>query len=138
MKIYFEDGQLVSTPYLPFNDYYALDATDGPTHNRNMLDTIKECCPDRVIYTNSLIALSNEYAWNEELEVPEIYIRAGEYMCFARIDTLTERELRYAHNICKMYLAGSFDTTTPMVDSIYGEANIKKVLDKVRKDLEIN
>lgn len=110
MKIYFEDGQLVTSKYFPITDYYKLDAADGPTHNRNMLDTIKECSPDRVIYTNSLIALSNEYAWNEELEVPEIYIRAGEHMNFHRIDELTERELRFAHNICKMYLAGSFDT----------------------------
>ena len=110
MKIYFEDGQLVTSKYLPITDYYALNAADGPTHNRNMLDTIKECSPDRVIYTNSLIALSNEYAWNEELGVPEIYIRAGEHMHFHRIDELTERELRFAHNICKMYLAGSFDT----------------------------
>lgn len=136
MKIYFEDGELVSTPYLPFNDYYKIDAKYGPKHNRNMLDIIKECSPDRVIYTNSLIALSNEYAWNEELGVPEIYIRAGEYMCFARIDTLTERELRYAHNICKMYLAGAFDTTTSMTDAIYGESKTKQVIDKVMEDIK--
>lgn len=110
MKIYFEDGELVSTPYLPFSNYYKIDAKYGPKHNRDQLDNFREKDPDCIIYTNSLIALSNEYAWNEELGVPEIYIRAGAYMCFARIDTLTERELRFAHNICKMYLAGSFDT----------------------------
>lgn len=110
MKIYFEDGLLVTSRYLPITDYYRLDAADGPTHNKTMLDGIKECCPDRTVYTNSLIALSNEYAWNKELGVPEIYIRAGEHMNFHRIDELTERELRFAHNICKMYLAGSFDT----------------------------
>ena len=138
MKIYFEDGELISTPYLPFNNYYKIDAKYGPKHNRDRLDDFRENNPDCIIYTNSLIALSNEYAWNEKLEVPEIYIRAGEYMCFARIDTLTERELRYAHNICKMYLAGSFDTTTPMADSIYGESKTKVVLDNLGKDLETN
>ena len=138
MKIYFEDGELVSTPYLPFNNYYKIDAKYGPKHNRDRLDDFRENNPDCIIYTNSLIALSNEYSWNEKLEVPEIYIRAGEYMCFARIDTLTERELRFAHNICKMYLAGSFDTTTPMADSIYGESTTKRVLDKLSKDLENN
>ena len=138
MKIYFEDGELISTPYLPFNNYYKIDAKYGPKHNRDRLDNFRENNPDCIIYTNSLIALSNEYAWNEELGVPEIYIRAGEYMCFARIDTLTEKELRYAHNICKMYLAGSFDPTISMADSIYGESKTKCILDKISRDLETN
>ena len=111
MKIYFEDGELVNSKYLPFNDYYRkVDAKYGPKQNQSDLDEIKEYDRECCVYTNSLIALSNEYAWNEELEVPEIYIRAGEHMNFHRIDELTERELRFAHNICKMYLAGSFDT----------------------------
>lgn len=111
MKIYFEDGELVNSKYLPFNDYYRkVDAKYGPKQNRSDLDEIKEYDCECCVYTNSLIALSNEYAWNEALSVPEIYIRAGEHMNFHRIDELTERELRFAHNICKMYLAGSFDT----------------------------
>lgn len=110
MKIYFEDGLLVNLQDVPADLIIKIDATEGPRDNQYKLECAKEYHPDAVIYTNSLIALANEYAWNEELEVPEIYIRAGEYRWFHRIDELTERELRFAHNICKMYLAGSFDT----------------------------
>lgn len=108
MKIYFEDGMLGKSGYLPFVYHYAIDAKYGVSSNMAQLDTLRECEPDATIYTNSIIAFSNEYAWNEELKVPEIYIRAGEHMLFTRIDQLTERELRKAHNLAKMYLAGSF------------------------------
>ena len=110
MKIYFEDGHLIADYLLPFEHFYKVDAKYGPKHNHELLTDIREKDASAIIYTNSLLALSNEYAWNEELKVPEIYIRAGEHMNFHRIDELTERELRFAHNICKMYLAGSFDT----------------------------
>lgn len=108
MKIYFEDGELVTSGYLPIDYYITVNAAQGVSRNMNMLDDIRECEPDATVYTNSILAFSNEYAWNEELKVPEIYIRAGEHMLFTRIDKLTERELRRAHNLAKMYVAGAF------------------------------
>ena len=108
MKIYFEDGELVTSGYLPLDKYYKVDATKGVSANIVRLDGLREFEPDATIYTNQIVALSNEYAWNEELQVPEIYIRAGEHMIFTRIDELTDRELRRAHNIAKMWLAGAF------------------------------
>lgn len=110
MRIYFEDGLLVNLQDVPDGPIIKIDATEGPRANQYSLMCAKEYHPTAAIYTNSLIALANEYAWNEELKVPEIYLRAGEHMHFHRIDELTERNLRFAHNICKMYLAGSFDT----------------------------
>lgn len=110
MKIYFEDDKLIDATQVPLDFFIRIDAAEGPRENKQDLEYAMEYHPKTPIYTNSLIALSNEYAWNEELGVPEIYIRAGEHMHFHRIDELTERELRFAHNICKMYLAGSFDT----------------------------
>ena len=109
MKIYFEDGQLVSSGYLPITHYTVVNAASGVTLNIRVLDDIKEFESDATVYTNSIFAFSNEYAWNEELKVPEIYIRAGEHMVFTRIDKLTARELRQGHNLAKMYVSGEFD-----------------------------
>ena len=110
MKIYFEDGKLLSwIRSIPEKPTMEIDAGDGPTKNQKDLDLQKIYRPDSIIYTNSLIAFSNEYAWNEELKVPEIYIRAGEYMIFTRIDKLTTRELREGHNLAKMYISGEFE-----------------------------
>ena len=109
MKIYFEDGKLVTSGYLPIVDYYAIDAKYGVSSNMAQLDTLRECEPNAIVYTNQIVALDNEYAWNEELKAPEIYIRAGKHMIFTRIDELTTRELRAGHNIAKMWISGEFD-----------------------------
>ena len=110
MKIYFEDGPLVSSGYVPMDSYIIIEAASGVSENIKVLDRIKETEPYATIYTNSIFAFSNDYAWNEELKVPEVYIRAGEHMIFTRIDKLTTKELRRIHNLAKMYIAGTFDT----------------------------
>jgi hypothetical protein len=109
MKIYFEDGELVTTGYLAFEYDRKIDARKGVRSNLFDLDVALTYVPNATIYTNSIFAFSNEYAWNEELKVPEIYIRAGEHMVFTRIDKLTARELRRGHNLAHMYVAGEFD-----------------------------
>ena len=108
MKIYFEDGELVTSGYLPIKDYYAIDASKGYSHNEERLDRIREKDYNATVYTNQIAALHTEYCWNEELKVPELYIRAGEHMVFTRIDQLTTRELKEGHNLEKMYISGEF------------------------------
>ena len=112
MKIYFEDGKLHKYDgTLPFDrNYFELSADDGPSENLKMLDFYKQLKPGYtlVIYTNSIFALNNEYAWDNELKVPEIYLRTG-FNIFTRIDQLTSRELREGHNIAHMYIAGEFE-----------------------------
>lgn len=110
MKIYFEDGDLVNSILLPVHIDYKVDASRGVTANIDRLDLLNYSKPEAIIYTNSIFAFNNMYAWNEELKVPEIYIRAGEHMVFTRIDKLTNRELRRAHNLAHMYVAGEFDS----------------------------
>ena len=90
MKIYFEDGELVQSGY--FANYNRINAKYGVSANMVRLDVLRKTEPDAIVYTNSILAFSNEYAWNEELKVPEIYIRAGEHMIFTRIDKLTTRD----------------------------------------------
>ena len=108
MKIYFEDGELKGVldeiPYI----FLPLDATHGFSFCDNFLYKMKQTNYDAVIYTNMITALSNEYAWNKELEVPEIYIRNKDGI-FTRIDELTQRMLREGHNIMRMYIAGEFN-----------------------------
>jgi hypothetical protein len=109
MKIYFEDGDLRNSTQLPITNYVVINATTGVSNNISVLDHLIKYNPNVTIYTNSIFAFSNKYAWNDTLKVPEVYIRAGEYMVFTRIDKLTARELRRAHNLAHMYVAGEFD-----------------------------
>ena len=109
MKIYFEDGKLEEEKLLSFKPDYTIDAGFGFSANVKFLDVLSQDNTDYIIYTNSILAFDNRYAWNEELQAPEIYIRAGNDKLFTRIDELTERELREGHNLAKMYITGEFE-----------------------------
>ena len=108
MKIYFEDGRLTMAHSLPTDCYVVLDASVGVTSIKNQLDYIQRVYPNAVIYTNSIIAFDNKYAWNEELKVPEVYIRAGEHSIFTPIYKLYPN-IREVNSLAKMWLAGMFD-----------------------------
>jgi len=110
MKIYFEDGILYGNwSGVPESCYMDIDAKMGYSFCDKLLEQINDKKrKDVVIYTNAIQALSNYYAWNPELQVPEIYLRNKDRQ-FERIDNFTERELREGHNIMKMYMAGEFN-----------------------------
>lgn len=109
MIIFFEDGRLRDCNLLPFDYEYEIDAKDGYSSNLEELNNIKEITTSSdIIYTNSLVALDNRYCWNAKLGVPELYIRAGANQEFVRVDKLTNKELREAHNLLKMYTNGEF------------------------------
>lgn len=110
MKIYFEDGELMDQTVV--TDPYAgivVDAARGVSACIMILDACAKCRHNDIVYTNSIFAFHNMYAWNEELKAPEIFIRAGEEGVWVRIDKLTNRELKQGHNLAKMYVAGEFE-----------------------------
>lgn len=109
MRIYFEDGDLQHPSLLPVMPKYEVHASRGVTDNIELLDLILEKDTDAVVYTNSIFALHNMYVWNCELDVPELYIRAGKEGTWVCIDKLTNRTLKPGHNLAKMYVAGEFE-----------------------------
>ena len=108
MKIYFEDGQLLPKDMLPFKCNHTIDAGEGYSYCEDALEWLRYNDPCSVVYTNSIIALCNKYAWNIDYGVFEIYMRCGKDKAFHMIDKLTQRELREGHNIMKMYMANKF------------------------------
>lgn len=111
MRIYFEDGPLIVnyTMILPPEEPdVILDAAEGASHCINVLDDLLKNHKDCVIYTNSIFAFSNRYAWNEKLQLPEIYIRDNEHGVFTNITKFTNRTLREGHNLAKLYVGGEF------------------------------
>ena len=112
MKIYFEDGRLMDIAEINSDiGYIMIDAYYGFTHCYDKLmkykDDEKLSGINIPIYTNFSAALNNKFAWNKELQVPEIYLRKNGN--WVRIDELTDRELREGHNIEKMWITGAFE-----------------------------
>ena len=107
MKIYFEDGKLLNFDKFPVIPDYIVEAGHGISNNMKLLDSIYNNNRNSVTYTNSICALSNKYAWNDKLNLPEIYIRDNQGK-FKNITSFTNRELKQGHNIAKMYISGEF------------------------------
>ena len=108
MKIYFEDGQLLPQHMLPFKYDHKIDAGEGYSYCDDALEYLCANDPCSVVYTNTVTALHNRYAWNRDYSCFEIYMRCKEDNAFHLIQELTQRELREAHNIMKMYMANEF------------------------------
>ena len=109
MKIYFEDGKLLNFDKLPVIPDYIVEAGHGISNNIKLLDSIyNNDQHDSVTYTNSICALSNEYAWNDSLKLPEIYLRDNNGK-FKNITLFTNRKLRQGYNLAKMYISGEFN-----------------------------
>lgn len=107
--IYFEDGPLdFETP----SDIIKLDASMGFSYCEGVLENARIASKGNrskyfIIYTNYLAALNPLFTWNEESKMHQVLIKlsSGEWRL---IQDLTQRELRPAHNIEKMYIAGEF------------------------------
>lgn len=110
MIVYFEDGWLNHHRALleTGEDLIEIDAGMGFGNCRKKLRYIKDNCPfDTKVYTNSLDAFSNFWCWDDEKKMPMIYIRDKNDR-WKLIWEMTDRELRIAHNLEKLYVNGAF------------------------------
>lgn len=106
MRVYFEDGYL-TTPFDIESPYHRVDAAYGPTACFRDLYWYREHEPEATIYTNFVNALSFDFSWDMVKNECAAYIRNsnGEW---TNIQDMTARELRFGHNIPKLYIAGEF------------------------------
>lgn len=109
MKIYFEDGRLVDLKRLPIVPDYVIEASDGVSENINFLHNLSLNNQDCIVYTNSILALDNRWGWNDQLHVPEIFLRDNEHGCFMNITAFTNRQIKQGHNLARMYISGEFN-----------------------------
>lgn len=122
MKILFYDGSLhnffndvtqrpdIMHHYLhPAEAHVMVDADDGPTANYKKLKELSEEDFPYYILTNSLVALSHVFGWNDKEKHTDIYLWREKYKDFIRCDRLTLKDIREAHNIEKMYMSDAFD-----------------------------
>ena len=109
MKVYFYDGSIYFFKMIhPHRFAHEIDASDGVSNNLKQLESLRDNQATEV-FTNSILALSNSYGWDEEENHTDIYLWVDELKDFIRIDYLTNKEIRYAHNIEKMYLNHIFE-----------------------------
>lgn len=110
MKVYFEDGPLTATTSLELGCDHIINAACGYSANEEAFDRIRETDRKSSVYTNSMAALISAqcYCWDTGTQVFELYIRSSDDNRFTRIDSLTDRQLRFAHNIANLWLSGAF------------------------------
>ena len=105
MIIFFEDGPLIDSG-LSF--CAIVDAGMGYSKCRTELLDIDKNLPFKTrVYTNSLDAFSNYWCWDEEKNIPMIYIR-DKNNNWKLISELTTRQLRRGLALEKLYINGEF------------------------------
>lgn len=110
MVVYFENGSITNESVYSETgeELIKVDAGMGYSHCHKKLRYIKDNYPsDTKVYTNSLDAFSNFFAWDDEKKIPMIYVR-NENGVWTLIGELTNRELRYGLVLEKLYVNGEF------------------------------
>lgn len=110
MKILFYDGPIKrwSRP-TSFTHYNTVDAGAGYTNNVRELEAYQKFWGDNtIVLTNSMVALTHDFGWNQSEKHTDIYFYIESEHDFIRCDRLTFREIREGHNIAKLFMAGEF------------------------------
>lgn len=91
-----------------------ISAANGDSHAYSLCEAYRKEEDSIVIITNSSLVFSfNKFSWNPETNRYDLWfwkdddnMEVGE---FVRIDALTQKDLRWAHNIWKMWRNGALD-----------------------------
>lgn len=91
-----------------------ISAANGDSHAYSLCEAYRKEEDSIFIITNcSLVFSFNKFSWNPETNRYDLWfwkdddnMEVGE---FVRIDALTEKDLRWAHNIWKMWRNGALD-----------------------------
>ena len=130
MKVLFYDGEVeklyaktdafagimeeIEERVSPYPDHVRfINAKYGPKMNEDMLDESLDLEQTRdlnvVVVTNSLVALSNKYCWDQRTGRCELYIFRKDKKWFVNAQELTEKEIREGHNLEALYRNGAFE-----------------------------
>ena len=109
MIIYFEDGDLSKVLVDGFSNMgvYTINSHIGVSEILKRLSEIEKKNNKSIVYTNSILALNNEYAWDSNYSFCNIYLRSpiGE---FKNISMFTREKITKESDIAKLYLEGYF------------------------------
>lgn len=107
MRVYFEDGPLWSG----FTCDERINGNDGISKCIKSLDMLHmneiDTGTKYAVYTNFPLALCCGYAWDDKNQRPDIFIRDSSGV-WRNVAELTNRTLRYGHNILNLYIGGEF------------------------------
>lgn len=114
--IYFVDGSLSPVVISEFNKVcekhkingIVVNADKGVSSCRKDAQSYSISYPNSYILTNQITLLTNEYAWVNGKCEAYIYQHADNQ--FVSVQKLTDKDIRFPHNLQKMYIAGSFGT----------------------------
>lgn len=112
--IYFVDGDIRPLVSNIFNSLcekhkmrgYIIDAACGISRGKRYAEQLEQSHPDSFVLTNQIVLLSNEYAWKDNQ--CKAYLWHHDDAEFINLQDLTDKDIRNAHNLSKMYIAGSF------------------------------
>ena len=109
MKVLFYDGEVerfysdimngIEERVSPYPDHvWFINAKYGPKKNEEALDESLDLDQTRglnvVVVTNSLVALSNKYCWDQRTGRCELYIFCPDREWFVNAQELTEKEIK--------------------------------------------
>lgn len=139
MIIYFEDDSITNGCMYSETgeEFIKVDAGDGYTANYIRLLAIeKKRDFNTQVYTNSIVALSGRWCWDEENRIPQLFLR-NQNNEWKNITRFTNRELRQEHDLAKLYINGEFKETfdinnigTPDCSNMTDE-EINRIADKL-------
>ena len=103
MKIYFESGNLRTFHRIPERVDEEIVSSNGLFQNILALNRLLDKKPGAVVYTNTVLAFDNKFVWNEELGVPELYVRPDPDADFVRVDELSSSVLTKDSTLLELY-----------------------------------